>query len=74
MLAEIQEIVPFDRVFMAPPSGIVKDSDYLSFKDYETITGISVDHSAVNKRNRELYQKWKEEQKEQPEKVEKVEN
>ena len=46
---------------MAPPSGIVKDSDYLSFKDYETITGISIDHSAVNKRNRELYQKWKEE-------------
>lgn len=56
----MQEIVPFDRIFMAPPSGVVKDSDYLSFKDYETITGISVDHSAVNKRNRELYQKWKE--------------
>lgn len=72
----MQEIVPFDRVFMAPPSGIVKDSDYLSFKDYEKITGISVDHSAVNKRNRELYQKWKEEkeQTEQTEQPEKVEN
>ena len=39
----MKEIVPFDRIFMAPPSGKVEDSDYLSFEDYEKVTGIKVD-------------------------------
>lgn len=59
----MQEIVPFDRIFLAPPSGVVKDSDYLSYKDYESVTGISIDNVVVNERNKELYQKWKEEKK-----------
>lgn len=63
VLAEMQEIVPFDRIFLAPPSGVVKDSDYLSYKDYESVTSISIDNVVVNERNKELYQKWKEEKK-----------
>lgn len=59
----MQEIVPFDRIFLAPPSGVVKDSDYLSYKDYESVTSISIDNVVVNERNKELYQKWKEEKK-----------
>ena len=61
VLAEMQEIVPFDRIFLAPPSGIVKDSDFLSYKDYEVIKGISIDKGVVSKHNKELYQAWKEE-------------
>ena len=59
----MQEIVPFDRIFLAPPSGVVKDSEYLSYKDYESVTSISIDNVVVNERNKELYQKWKEEKK-----------
>ena len=53
-------MVPFDRVFLAPPSGTVKDSDYLSYQDYEKISGIRVNNAVLNKQNKELYRKWQE--------------
>ena len=56
----MKEVVPFDRVFLAPPSGTVKDSDYLSFQDYEKISGIRVNNAVLNKQNKELYRKWQE--------------
>ena len=56
----MKEVVPFDRVFLAPPSGTVKDSDYLSYQDYEKISGIRVNNAVLNKQNKELYRKWQE--------------
>lgn len=56
----MKEVVPFDRVFLAPPSGMVKDSDYLSYQDYEKISGIRVNNAVLNKQNKELYRKWQE--------------
>ena len=57
-MKEMKEVVPFDRVFLAPPSGTVKDSDYLSYQDYEKISGIRVNNAVLNKQNKELYRKW----------------
>ena len=59
-MKEMKEVVPFDRVFLAPPSGTVKDSDYLSYQDYEKISGIRVNNAVLNKQNKELYRKWQE--------------
>ena len=56
----MKEVVPFDRVFLAPPSGTVKDSDYLSYQDYEKISGIRVNNAVLNKQNKEVYRKWQE--------------
>ena len=56
----MKEVVPFDRVFLAPPSGTVKDSDYLSYQDYEKISGIRVNNAVLNKQNKKLYRKWQE--------------
>ena len=56
----MKDVVPFDRVFLAPPSGTVKDSDYLSYQDYEKISGIRVNNAVLNKQNKELYRKWQE--------------
>ena len=56
----MKEVVPFDRVFLAPPSGTVKDSDNLSYQDYEKISGIRVNNAVLNKQNKELYRKWQE--------------
>lgn len=52
-------MVPFDRVYMAPPSGVVKDSDYLSYEDYEHVYNIRMDWAAYRAHNKELHEKWK---------------
>lgn len=59
----MKEIVPFDRIFMAPPSRKVEDSDYLSFEDYEKVTGIKVDRKKQQEYNQSLLEKWREESK-----------
>ena len=59
----MQEIVPFDRVYMAPPSHEVKDSEYLSYEDYEKVDNIHINWPAFRAKNLELYEKWKDEQK-----------
>lgn len=59
----MKEIVPFDRIFMAPPSGMVQDSDYMSFEDYEKITGIKIDKKKQQEYNLSLLEKWREEKK-----------
>ena len=59
----MQETVPFDRRFMAPPSFEVKESEYLSFADYENVKNIRMDWPAFREKNKELYEKWKSEQK-----------
>ena len=51
----MKEIVPFDRIFMAPPSGKVEDS--------EKVTGIKVDRKKQQEYNQSLLEKWREESK-----------
>lgn len=58
----MKEIVPFDRVYMAPPSFEVKEEEYLSFTDYEKVKSIRMDWAAYRAKNKELYEKWKEQQ------------
>ena len=48
---------------MAPPSHEVKDSEYLSYEDYEKVDSIHVNWPAFRAKNLELYEKWKDEQK-----------
>ena len=57
----MQEVVPFDRIYMAPPS--IEVDTYLSFTDYENVKSIRFDWPAYRSKNKELYEKWKKEKK-----------
>ena len=59
----MKEIVPFERIYMAPPSGKVEQSDYLSYEDYEKVSEIKVDRKKQQEYNLQLLEKWREEQK-----------
>lgn len=59
----MKEIVPFDRIYMAPPSSKVEQSDYLSYEDYEKVSEIKVDRKKQQEYNLQLLEKWREEQK-----------
>ena len=48
---------------MAPPSGKVEQSDYLSYEDYEKVSEIKVDRKKQQEYNLQLLEKWREEQK-----------
>ena len=58
----MKEVVPFDRVFIAPPFGLVEKEDYLSFKDYGGCKRIGLNYTQLAEYNYGLYRKWLEEQ------------